>query len=147
VSAPLPDGNQALADLRELFALANVSPELAKCVVKALEKSPPFRIADIDWMPAVGTKDGVVLYQLSEELHGLLTAARIGARHRDAEEINRNELAAHDAIPSDSEITPEMIKAGVKEFSICEPWDSRQSVVTAIYLAMKNVEPPLPRSS
>ena len=111
--APLhPEWKKALADLQELFSLAHVSPELAVEIEKLFEEGSPFRVADVNWLPTIGAKHGVALYQLSEKLHRLLATARIRAGNRNADEVNRDQLS-HIGSPC---ITPEMVEAGKEAF-------------------------------
>jgi len=142
-STLLPDGEHAVAELRELFELANVAPELANCIEKVIQKSPPLRVANVNCLPAVAAEHRVAVYELSEELHALLTAARVGARHWNAKVVNRTELASHASPP---EISVAMSRAGgrmVAEF-LADPvrigeagWEAK--LAAAAYRIMKQI--------
>lgn len=72
----VPDAREALSEFRELVTYGRESPDVGEALSKFLYGgSPPLR-ADVDLTPAEGAPNGIVVYQLVDELRALLATLK-----------------------------------------------------------------------
>jgi hypothetical protein len=71
----VPQGDEALRDLEDLWLPCAGEPELIVTLACMMDEGTPFLRANVDWNASVAAGNAVVRYQLADELKVYLAAA------------------------------------------------------------------------